>query len=273
MKQRLLCLLLAIPHLHFVAGFQPQTSPLMTVDVSLPSKKTEPRNLRIPRPPPWTEHLMERSVQIRSSDQFSSRSHNMLPLQIYRATNTTQALSRRDHSKRIFEVHDTNNNNTLSRSSATLVQQFDSLSPTQQRQLQQKIQKEHSASSPLNRHEHLHILYRDDHICVCVKPGGILSVPGPRRNPSLAGLVWDVLQPWQIDSMDQMIVHRLDMDTSGILVYALSKQALSQLHDDFRQRRVRKEYQALLVGHVAPAEMELAMELERDPHHPPFMRI
>ncbi|EEC50181.1 predicted protein, partial [Phaeodactylum tricornutum CCAP 1055/1] len=117
----------------------------------------------------------------------------------------------------------------------------------------------------------LHILYCDEHICVVNKPSGILSVPGPRRNPSIANLVYEILNP-PID-IDQMVVHRIDMDTSGVLVFALTELALRQLHDDFRSRRVKKTYEALLAGHFRKAtQVEIDVALERDPYHPPFMR-
>jgi tRNA pseudouridine32 synthase/23S rRNA pseudouridine746 synthase len=96
----------------------------------------------------------------------------------------------------------------------------------------------------------------------------------------LANLVYDTLQPSNID-LDQLVVHRLDMATSGIIVYALSLQALSKLHSDFKDRRVQKTYQALIQGHyhhrglshATTTEGEIDVDLERDPYNPPFMRI
>lgn len=94
------------------------------------------------------------------------------------------------------------------------------------------------------------ILYCDEHICVIHKPSGVLSVPGPQRNPSMANLVFDILQPTLIDNVDQTVVHRIDMATSGVLVFALSLEALSKLHEDFKKRRVRKTYACLVRGHL-----------------------
>lgn len=64
-------------------------------------------------------------------------------------------------------------------------------------------------------------------------------------------------------------------DLTGIIVYALTELALKRLHSDFRDRRVKKSYQALLCGHlpVASSEFEIDVALERDPFHPPFMRV
>jgi 23S rRNA-/tRNA-specific pseudouridylate synthase len=143
----------------------------------------------------------------------------------------------------------------------------------QQSRLEKKLIAEARASQSLNVNDDLKILYLDADMCVTVKKSGILSVPGPRRNPSLAGLVHDIIQPTGTD-IDRMVVHRLDMDTSGIMVYALTENALKQLHTDFRERIVHKTYEALLAGHLHTSlEFEVDVDLERDPHHPPFMRI
>jgi len=163
----------------------------------------------------------------------------------------------------------------LSHSSRSRLDLWKTLSDTAKEQLQSKIAVEARASQTIDPAEALHILYIDEHICVVNKPSGILAVPGPRRNPSIATLVYDIVQPTNtLENMDQMVVHRLDMDTSGILVFALTVPALKSLHCDFRDRRVQKCYQAVLAGHFTGAETtEIDVALERDPHHPPFMRI
>jgi len=74
--------------------------------------------------------------------------------------------------------------------------------------------------------------------------------------------------------VDQTVVHRLDMDTSGIVCFAQTEHALKQLHQDFRDReRVQKTYEALVCGHVFASEGEIDLPLERDPTRPPFMRV
>ncbi len=149
--------------------------------------------------------------------------------------------------------------------------------------LRSKIRAECRASLPLSINDALQILYCDSHICVVNKPSGVLSVPGHRRNPSLADLVYDTIQPsscstrddGSIDELDQSVVHRLDMATSGIIVYALSKKALQELHVTFRDRKVQKTYQALVEGHLflGAMEGEIDVALERDPTNPPYMRV
>jgi tRNA pseudouridine32 synthase/23S rRNA pseudouridine746 synthase len=160
----------------------------------------------------------------------------------------------------------------LSTSAASMLSVWDDLSKIERDRVRNKISAETRASQPLDPYTDLHILYHDHDICVTYKPSGILSVPGPRRNPSLANLVYDILEPPNTD-VDQMVVHRLDMDTSGVLVFALNSLALRKLHEDFRSRCVKKTYQALLVGHLPVVEVEIDLSLERDPFHVPFMRV
>lgn len=206
--------------------------------------------------------LMNRTVTVQSVPWIN----NIMPLQTYVADSVPPARVITDLDLMNIDAE------TLSLSSARRLEVYSSLSEEEKRRLEMKIAAETRASRKLDPAKHLHIIYYDDHICVVSKPSGILSVPGPRRNPSLAGLVHEVLSP-NID-IDKMVVHRLDMDTSGIIVYALTEAALRNLHDAFRSRQVKKVYQALLCGHVPMVSgIEVDVALERDPFHPPFMRV
>ena len=91
----------------------------------------------------------------------------------------------------------------------------------------------------------LDLVYCDDYIAVVNKPSGLLSVPGN--------------QPQYYDSAMSRVkekygfcepAHRLDMATSGILLFALSKAADRELKRQFREREPKKYYQALVWGHV-----------------------
>ena len=91
----------------------------------------------------------------------------------------------------------------------------------------------------------LDLVYRDDYIAVVNKPSGLLSVPSN--------------QPQYYDSAMSRVkekygfcepAHRLDMATSGILLFALSKAADRELKRQFREREPKKYYQALVWGHV-----------------------
>jgi len=141
--------------------------------------------------------------------------------------------------------------------------------------------KESKVKRPLDPYLHLCPIYADDSIVVVDKPSGVLSVPGPRRNPNIAKLVQTYYHCGNDTDyeLDRMIVHRLDMDTSGIVVFAKTTQALQSLHEDFRPstKSVHKEYEALVCGHMIlphqSMEGEIDLPLQRDPTSPPFMCV
>ena len=110
----------------------------------------------------------------------------------------------------------------------------------------------------------LDLVYRDDYIAVVNKPSGLLSVPGN--------------QPQYYDSAMSRVkekygfcepAHRLDMATSGILLFALSKAADRELKRQFREREPKKYYQALVWGHVEQdhgvVELPLVCDWENRP--------
>ncbi len=114
----------------------------------------------------------------------------------------------------------------------------------------------------------LDILYEDECCLVLNKPAGLVIHPAPghpdgtlvnallHRHPELAG-VGDPLRPG--------LVHRLDADTSGVLVVALTAEALANLQDQFRERETRKEYRCLAWGVPAAAEGRMEWPLGRHP--------
>ena len=103
-------------------------------------------------------------------------------------------------------------------------------------------------SNPLdNRAESdLTTVYEDDSLWVVDKPEGMLSVPGKGCGPS----VWDVARNRFPSATGPLVVHRLDMHTSGLLVVAKTKAAHEDLQRQFAERRVHKEYMAILKGNV-----------------------
>ena len=74
------------------------------------------------------------------------------------------------------------------------------------------------------------------------KPAGMLSVPGKDDLPSLL----DILRERYPEAEGPMIVHRLDMDTSGLMVVALTEEAYHALQEQFVQHIIKKRYSALL---------------------------
>ena len=81
------------------------------------------------------------------------------------------------------------------------------------------------------------VVHEDEHIVVVEKPKGVLCVPGKEDNPSLSQSVYDAFGSGSL-SMDKMVVHRLGMDTSGLVVFARSMDALRGMNTAFRTRKV-----------------------------------
>jgi len=118
------------------------------------------------------------------------------------------------------------------------------------------------ASTPYRppAHRGLTLLYLSEQLVVVDKPSGLLSVPGrgADKEDCLSRRV-------QAEFPDAMVVHRLDMGTSGIVVMARGARAQRELSILFQERRVRKRYQALVDGRWsagAAGEIELPISVD-----------
>ena len=96
----------------------------------------------------------------------------------------------------------------------------------------------------------LDIVYQDEDIAVVNKPSGLLSVPGKNIKDS----VYSRMKEKFPQAVGPLIVHRLDMSTSGLMVIALNKEANKNLQQQFIKRTVRKRYVALLAGVISLAD-------------------
>ena len=95
----------------------------------------------------------------------------------------------------------------------------------------------------------LDIIHQDADIIILSKPAGLLSVRG--RNPTPENKLGDALDARvQREFAEARIVHRLDMDTSGLMVMALNADSHRHLSIQFEKRKVEKAYIALVWGHV-----------------------
>ena len=89
----------------------------------------------------------------------------------------------------------------------------------------------------------LAILYQDNHLIVLDKPSGLLSVPG--KGEHLADCLSVRVEK---EFPDALMVHRLDMDTSGVFLMARNPEAQSNLGKQFERRKVQKSYIADIWG-------------------------
>lgn len=116
------------------------------------------------------------------------------------------------------------------------------------------------------------VVYEDNHIVVVDKPSGVLCVPGKDGFPNLAEAVCDSFG-CEMGRPDKMVVHRLGMDTSGLVVFAKTMLAVRGMNAIFRTRKIERKYEALVCGHVEKDEGLINLPLMRDYENPPFMRI
>jgi len=114
----------------------------------------------------------------------------------------------------------------------------------------------------------LDLVFQDHALLVVSKPSGLLSVPGrgADKQDSLASR----LAAWWPDAL---VVHRLDMSTSGLMVFARGKAAQRQLSASFAERRVRKGYVAVVAGIVSADSGEIDLPLLTDWPNRPLQKI
>ncbi|WP_297378194.1 RluA family pseudouridine synthase [uncultured Helcococcus sp.] len=97
----------------------------------------------------------------------------------------------------------------------------------------------------------LEIIYQDDDIALINKPKGIVTHPTNkiRSNTLVNYLLYKFDNLPTLNGTDRPgIVHRLDMDTSGLLVVALNEEAMQKLKDQFKSREIIKKYRTLVNG-------------------------
>lgn len=113
-------------------------------------------------------------------------------------------------------------------------------------------------------HTALDILFKDEYLIILNKPSGLLSVPG-RGNDKHDSLAVRV----QNEYPEALIVHRLDMSTSGLMVIALGKEIERALSILFQQRKIDKKYIAVVDGQLSPKFGEVDLPLITDwPNRP-----
>jgi len=134
-----------------------------------------------------------------------------------------------------------------------------------------KLQERDRASAPISPDD-IDVVFEDEHIVVVNKPCGVLTIPGKEDNPSLNKAVFERYGS-ESGRMDKMVVHRLGMDTSGLVVFARTNAALRGMNSLFRTRKVTRKYEALVCGHVAQDSGSIDLPLMRDYECPPFMRV
>lgn len=113
--------------------------------------------------------------------------------------------------------------------------------------------------------ESVRVVWEDDYLLVVDKPAGMLSVPGKDGQLS----VWEWMRRYCPQATGPLVVHRLDMATSGLLLLAKTKEVHAALQAQFETRAVKKRYVALLDGEVSPQSGFVRLPLCPDPDNRP----
>lgn len=114
------------------------------------------------------------------------------------------------------------------------------------------------------------IVYEDEWLIVACKPAGMLSVKGKSDRHSAASLI---AQNYA-EGSEPVPVHRLDMDTSGLIILAKTPEAYKNLQEQFCQRSISKRYVALLDGMPkAPTSGRISLPLIADPLNRPYQKV
>lgn len=115
-----------------------------------------------------------------------------------------------------------------------------------------------------------HVLYEDEHLVAVNKPAGLLSAPTPEGDwGNLQTLLARRRQP----PARVYVVHRLDLQTSGVLVYAKTRLANEKLSELFRAHSLTRRYDVLAAGEPQAEEFTVRQQLSGKPAVTHFRRV
>lgn len=115
---------------------------------------------------------------------------------------------------------------------------------------------------------YISVIHRDADILVLDKPSGLLSVPG--RDPVLSDSLATRVQK---QFPQALMIHRLDKDTSGVVLMSLNRKAHAKIAAQFENRTTEKSYIAVVRGTVADDEGLIDLPLAIDPDNKPRHRV
>lgn len=106
------------------------------------------------------------------------------------------------------------------------------------------------------------MIYQDDDLMIANKPAGLLTVPGKEISDCLIARL-------KVAHPQVLLIHRLDRDTSGLLVFALNPAAQRHISKQFELRQTSKQYAALVVGELT-GQGTVDVPVRYDPTRPPL---
>jgi RluA family pseudouridine synthase len=121
----------------------------------------------------------------------------------------------------------------------------------------------------------LEILFDDPLVCVVNKPAGLPTIP-TRGDPTAPTVMSELQALWRRtdpDAPPPVVCHRLDIETSGCLLLARSREVAKRVMASFRKREVRKSYLALVLGAPYPERGRIEYRLAPDRRRPGAMQL
>ncbi len=116
--------------------------------------------------------------------------------------------------------------------------------------------------------DEIEIIYQDDAILLVSKPSGLLTLSG--KNPlNLDSVHYRLVQQFP----SALMIHRLDLGTSGLLVVALSKISAAHINRQFQLRTVNKTYEAVLAGQMTDDTGDIELPIAKDPANFPKLKV
>lgn len=116
--------------------------------------------------------------------------------------------------------------------------------------------------------DEIEVIYQDEAILLINKPSGLLTLSG--KNPlNLDSVHYRLVQQFP----GALMIHRLDLGTSGLLVVALNKIAAAHINRQFQLRTVNKTYQAVLAGHMTDDSGDIELPIAKDPVNFPKLKV
>lgn len=121
-------------------------------------------------------------------------------------------------------------------------------------------------------------IYEDEYLLILNKPAGLLSHPKNEhifQNDSIAEYIQDKIskQDWTVPRYRWGIVHRLDRETSGIIICAKTNDVLELMKNQFQKREIGKKYYALVEGNILQGSGEINKPIGKDPRYPMRKKI
>lgn len=138
-----------------------------------------------------------------------------------------------------------------------------------------KSEKKQEITNPSLITEEIPIIYEDEWLIAVNKSSGLLSVPGRyhHNQDSVVSRLNNLLPDLSPQNKNITAIHRLDMDTSGILLLAKDKEIYRLLSKQFEQRLVGKVYEAMLSGNVIANEGVIELPLWGNPEKRPYQEV